>query len=106
MQIAQGPGRESSLTLVFADTQPDNFGAKHRRIDGMLAGIRQRHGIHGNGCVSSRVALVWVSMDGELVKAATERLVSSTGGAAVEDIRQLTPEQGRIISRRRNVTIC
>ena len=77
MQIAQDPGRESSLTLVFADTQRDNFGAKHRRIRGMLAGIEQRHGIHGNGYVSSRMALVWISMDGELVKAATERLVSS-----------------------------
>ena len=28
--------------------------------------------------MTSRMALVWVSMDGELVKAATERLVSST----------------------------
>ena len=77
VQIAQDPGRESSLTLVFADTQRDNFGAKHKRIRGMLAGIQQRHGIHGNGYVSSRMALVWISMDGELVKAATERLVSS-----------------------------
>ena len=52
-------------------------GAKHKRIRGMLAGIEQRHGIHGNGYVSSRMAMVWISMDGELVKAATERLVSS-----------------------------
>ena len=76
VRIAQGPGRESRLTLVFADTQRDNFGAKHKRIRAMLAGIRQRHRIHGNGYVSSRMALVWVSMDGELVKDATDRLVS------------------------------
>ena len=77
VQIVQEPSRESKLTLVFADTQRDNFGSRHKRIRGMLDRIGQRHGIHGNGYVSSRVALVWVSMDGELVKAATERLVSN-----------------------------
>ena len=77
VEITQGPGRESRLTLVFADSQRDNFGSKHKRIQRMLAGIRQRHRIYGNGYVSSRMALVWVSMDEELVKAATERLVSS-----------------------------
>ena len=75
VQIAQDPERESRLTLVFADTQRDNFGSKHKRIQRMLAGIRERHRIHGNGYVSSRVALVWVSMDEELVREATERLV-------------------------------
>ena len=78
MRIAQGPGRESRLTLVFADTQRDNFGAKHQRTRAMLAGIRQGHGIHGNGQVSPRMAPVWVSLDGDLVKEATEGLVRST----------------------------
>ena len=78
VQIAQGPGRESKLTLVFADTQRDNFGAKHKRIYEMLARIQQRHGIHGNGYVSSRMALVWVSMDEDVVKEATEGLVRRT----------------------------
>ena len=35
--------------MVFADTQRDNFGSKHKRIQGMLARIRQRHEIHGTG---------------------------------------------------------
>ncbi len=78
VRTAQGPGRESRLTLVFAVTQRDNFGAKHRRTRAMLAGIRQGHGIHGNGYVSSRMAPVWVSLDGDLVKEATEGLVRST----------------------------
>ena len=78
VRIAQGPGRESRLTLVFADTQRDNFGAKHQRTRAMLAGIRQGHGIHGNGYVSSRMAPVWVSLHGDLVKEATEGLVRST----------------------------
>ena len=79
VQIAQDPGRESRLTMVFADTQRDNFGSKHRRIREMLARILQRHEIHSNGYVTSRMALVWVSLDEELVREATERLVSSMG---------------------------
>ena len=78
VRIAQGPGRESRLTLVFAVTQRDNFGAKHQRTRAMLAGIRQGHGIHGNGYVSPRMAPVWVSLHGDLVKEATEGLVRST----------------------------
>ena len=78
VRTAQGPGRESRLTLVFAVTQRDNFGAKHQRTRTMLAGIRQGQEIHGNGQVSSRMALVWVSLDGDLVKEATEGLVRST----------------------------
>ena len=34
--------------------------------------------IHGNGYVSSRMAPVWVYLDGDLVKEATEGLVRST----------------------------
>ena len=78
VRIAQGPGRESRLTLVFAVTQRDNFGAKHQRTRAILAGIRQGHGIHGNGYVSPRMAPVWVSLDGDLVKEATEGLLRST----------------------------
>ena len=78
VSIAQGPRRDSKLTLVFADTQRDNFGSKRKRIHAMLAGIRQRHGIHGNGYVSSQMALVWVSVDRDLVKEATERIVSKS----------------------------
>ena len=76
VSTAQAPGRESKLTLVFADTQRDNFGAKYKRVKRMLAGIRRRYEIHGRGYVSSRMALVWVSVGGELVKEATERLLS------------------------------
>ena len=78
VQIAQGSAREGTLTLVFADTQRDNFGPRYKRITRMLTGIRRRHEIHGSGYVSSRMALVWVSVDGELVKEATDRLVSGS----------------------------
>lgn len=78
VQIVRSEGRESSLTLVFADTRRDNFNARHRRITEMLSGIQQRHQIHGNGYVSS-LAFVWLSMDGDLVEEATRRLLERSG---------------------------
>ena len=75
LAVLLGVVTKGACWAATGPARPSDF-PRHQRQVGHR--IRQRHGIHGNGYVSSRVALVWVSMDEGLIKAATERMVSST----------------------------
>ena len=74
-QIANAPGREHRLTLVFDQSYSRSIGneARRQRAEKKLQTLRCDHGVHGVAYVSHAV-FIWVSRDEDLLARATRRL--------------------------------